>query len=523
MPRHVRSSRRPIYTANFERPFGVIDIGSNSVRLVVFDGPSRAPVPKFNEKVLCGLGRSLDATGRLDENGAELALAVLSRFAALAKEMRVGHFEVVATAAVRDAADGPDFVAEVRRRAGLTVRILSGADEARISALGTLSGIPEANGVVGDIGGGSLELIEVGGGRTGRSATLPLGPFRMRSLPPKQRADFIDEALFTAQWIEEARGRNLYLVGGAWRAIARIYMSQTGYPLHIIHHYQVDAATLRDFSRFLARQSTVSLAGIPGVPQRRLEVLSSAALVLSRLIGHLSPSNVVFSAHGLREGLWYAALSPKQRNQDPLLAACRALAMRESRFGPHGEKLFRFLAPAFPNESEAEGRLRLAASLMSDISWRVSPDYRADQASRRILLAPLSAFDHPARAFVALAVYARYQGSLEGAVELPGSTLIDHKAARRALAIGLGLRFAHTITGGTAAPLATMRLAQKEERLVLEIQPKAARLIAETSTRRLEAFARGLGLRSEIKIKRPKTDGKRDRKGMRPTAAAKAR
>ncbi len=521
MPRHIRSSRRIIHTANFERPFGVIDIGSNSVRLVVFDGPSRAPLTKYNEKVLCGLGRSLDATGRLDKEGVELALAVLSRFAALAREMGVGHFEVVATAAVRDAVDGPDFVTKVRRQAGLDVQILSGAEEARISALGTLSGIPEANGIVGDIGGASLELIEVGDGHTGRSVTLPLGPFRMTSLPPKQRTDFVDEALSAAEWIREARGRNLYLVGGAWRAIARIHMSQTGYPLHIIHHYQVDAAILRDFSRFLARQSAASLAGITGVSPRRLEVLSPAALVLSRLIGHLAPSNVVFSAYGLREGLWYAALSPKQRRQDPLLAACRALAMRESRFGPHGEKLFRFLAPAFPNESEAEGRLRLAASLMSDISWRVSPDYRADQASRRILLAPLSAFDHSARAFVALAVYARYRGSLEGAGELPGCTLIDHKAARRALAIGLGLRFAHTITGGTAAPLAVMRLAQKEGTLVLEIQPKATRLVAETSTRRLESFARGLGLRSEIKIKKLKTGSNRKGKGARPSAAAK--
>ncbi len=512
MPRQTRLPRRPIHTANFERPFGVIDIGSNSVRLVVFDGPSRAPVPKFNEKVLCGLGRSLDATGRLDKSGVKLALAVLSRFAALAKEMRVGHFEVVATAAVREAADGGDFVAAVKRRAGLDVRVLSGADEGRISAMGVLSGIPDAEGVVGDIGGASLELIEIGAGATGRSVTLPLGPFRMSGVPAKQRAEVVDAALAAADWLEAARGRSLYLVGGAWRAIARIHMAQSGYPLHIIHHYQVEAAALRDFSRFLARQSGASLAGIPGVSPRRLEILSPAALVLSRLIARLAPSDVVFSAHGLREGLWYAALSSKQRRQDPLLAACRALALRESRFGPHGEKLFRVLAPAFPGEHAAAARLRLAASLLSDISWRVSPDYRADLASRRILLAPLSAFDHPARAFVALAVYARYRGSLEGAEALPGCMLIDQKEARRALAIGLGLRFAHAISGGTAAPLAAVRLVPKGDKLVLEIAPKAAELMAETPTRRLEAFARSLGLRAEIKIKKAKAAAKRKRK-----------
>ncbi len=154
----------------------VVDIGSNSLRLVVYDGVRRAARIMLNEKVLCGLGRGLSETGRLNQEGVEQARVNLQRFVSLARAIGVSRLDVLATAAVRDADDGREFAAEIERRFGVRVRILAGAEEGRYSALGVLSGIPDAQGFAGDLGGGSVELVPVAKGRAGAGATLPIGP-----------------------------------------------------------------------------------------------------------------------------------------------------------------------------------------------------------------------------------------------------------------------------------------------------------------------------------------------------------
>ena len=161
------------------RRVGVIDIGSNSIRIVVFSGATRAPLPIFNEKVMCGMGRRLHSTGKLDPDGVDLALGNLPRFAAAAEALGVDRLRVVATAAIRDALDGAQFIARVRETAGLKIEIISGETEARLSALGLVSSLPEADGVIGDLGGGSLELVRLDKGALGPQATLKLGPLRL--------------------------------------------------------------------------------------------------------------------------------------------------------------------------------------------------------------------------------------------------------------------------------------------------------------------------------------------------------
>ena len=162
-------------------PFGktgtvaVIDVGSNSIRLVVYKGLRRAPLPILDDKVSCGLGRGMDREGMMSPQSMDLALRTVSRFVDIARSMRVSGIKAVATAAVRDAANGPDFKNAVKRRCGISLRVLSGMEEAKLSALGTLCAIPDADGVMGDIGGGSLELVEIREGKIGNHATLPLG------------------------------------------------------------------------------------------------------------------------------------------------------------------------------------------------------------------------------------------------------------------------------------------------------------------------------------------------------------
>ena len=478
----------------------VVDIGSNSVRLVVFEGPARAPVPKFNEKVLCGLGRGLAESGRLNEAGVAQAFETMRRFVALMGRMGVADVHVVATAAVRDAENGAAFVAELERRSGVRVRILSGVEEARFSALGVVSGIPEADGVVGDLGGGSLELVEVSPGKPGQSVTLPLGPFRLQALADEARRDHIDGVLGSVPWLGKMRGRKLYVVGGAWRAIARIHMAQTNYPVHIIHHYRINAAQADEITRLLGRQSRESLLRIEGISRRRLDVLPLAALTLRRLLKRVNPTEVIFSAYGLREGLQFAALPEAVRRLDPLLVACRDMAAREGRFGEHGDELAAFLAPLFTEEAPGLARLRLAACLLSDTAWRVSPDDRGEEAFRHILRVPFAGLDHPAHALLALAVFARYQGHIDDKATLPGRALVDEQQARWALTLGLALRLAHTLTGGSAGLSREARLRPDGEKLTLEVPTAAEGLLGEVVLRRLEALAKSLDKKPELRV-----------------------
>lgn len=479
--------------AGRETRSAVIDIGSNSVRLVVYAGTGRAPTPLFNEKSMCGLGRGLSDTGRLNEEGMRAARDALRRFAAVVGMMGVRDLQVVATAACRDAENGPEFVASIERETAFAIRILDGEEEAHYSSLGVLAGQPDADGIVGDIGGGSLELVDLSPSGPGAKISLPLGPFRLPTASYAATKAHVDDALKTVPWIERARGRSLIAVGGAWRAIAKLHMAQSGYPLRIIHHYRLPAAEASEFTRLLGKQSRESLQRLGELPRRRLDVLGPTALVLRRLIKIAQPSELVFSAYGLREGLEYARLSPKERAADPLVAFCRAAAQREGRFKEHGRELEDFTAPLFAGEDEAQHRLRIAAALLSDVAWRTHPDHRGEQAFNRILHAPFGGIDHAGRIFIALAVFARYAGTIEDPVTQPLLALLPPEVAQRALHVGLALRLAHTISAATPGILPRLHLVTDGPSLTLDIPQAQAGLVGETVVRRHDALARALG------------------------------
>ena len=475
----------------------IVDIGSNSIRLVVFDRVARAPLLLFNEKVLCGLGRGLDESGRLNEAGVESALVNLARFVRLAKAMGVARLDLLATAAVRDAQNGPEFVAAVRRRCGVVVRVLTGAEEAKFSALGVVSGIAEADGMMGDLGGGSLELVGLERGRLGAHATLPLGPLRVGEAAfgeREQARQLIDSHLESVPWLGDLRGRNFYAVGGAWRSLARIHMDQTGHPLHIIQQYRIDRRQAEDLLRVMARLGRRSLAAISGLPRRRVDTLPFAALLLERVLRIARPEAVIFSAFGLREGYLFHRLPPALRRQDPLLAAASELADRDGRFGPMGDILETWTAPLFASETAAERRLRRAVCLLSDIAWRDHPDYRAEQSFDRILRLPIGGIEHDERVFASAAVAARYAGTLEPVAGEPVLRMIDEPTAARALVLGLALRLAYSLSGATPRLLAQTQLRLAGERLTLVLPRNGSIMYGEAVGRRLEALGRALGL-----------------------------
>lgn len=474
----------------------VIDIGSNSVRMVVYDRTIRVPVILFNEKVMCGLGRGVASTGRLPPDGVALALTTLRRFACLLRAMKVGSVDAVATAAVRDADNGVEFVAQASEACGRKVRILSGQEEARLSALGVAAGIPDACGVVGDLGGGSLELVEIDGATQGRRVTLPLGPL---VLVDRAGGDLnvakrlIDEALFGLDWLGAARGRALYGVGGAWRALGRIEMALAGYPLHLLHQYVMEDAAVRMLCRRVTRMSRKSLEKLPGAPKKRADTLAYAALVLDRVVRAAKVERVVLSAFGLREGVLYDHMPGPVRAEDPLLAASQLLSNRLGRFSDHADELMRWTGPLFAGETEKRLRLRLAACYIGDIGWRIHPDYRAEHSMEEVLRAPLIGLEHAERAMLALAVHARYRGGQRSASTDRLSLLLDPEQINWSQGIGHALRLAHTLSGAAPGVLDDCPIGLAAGALTLRLRGACRDLASDEVTRRLDALARVLG------------------------------
>ncbi len=480
----------------------VIDIGSNSLRLVVFERLNATLLPLLNEKVMCGLGRGIARTGRLNRDGVELAYDNLQRFVALARALEVDHLMAIATAAVREASDGRKFAAEVERRCGIPVRIVDGAEEARLSAAGVLAGIPGADGVVADLGGGSVELVRInasGGHAIGDGISLPLGPLRLAELAdnPVKLAATIEETVDGADLLRAAAGKTLFLVGGAWRAIARLHMEHTRYPLHIIHQYTVSRRSAEDFLEVLSPMSRRSLERIATINRKRLEVVPLAAMILYRLLQVAAPSRIMFSAYGLREGYAYG-LVQSDPTADPLISACMGVARAQSRARIDGDLLEQWVGAAFGKLSPELRRMHRAAGWLSDIAWSEHPDYRAEQAFTRSLRMPIGAVDHRERVYIASALHARYGGAPDDLVKAPTRPLLSDDDAAEARRLGLALRLAYTLCGGALDLLSEVELSRDDDELVLELPPSGSLFQGEAVERRLGALARALALTPQM-------------------------
>lgn len=492
----------PPFVSDTSGRIAVIDIGSNTVRMVVYDAPTRLPFPMFNEKIQCSLGRGLASTGRLNPQGVEMALHSIGRFLSLGQHMGVDRVDLVATAAVREAMDGAWFVDEVKRRHGVDIDVVSGAEEARLSARGLLSGMPTADGFLGDLGGGSLDLVALNKGEFGLHATLPLGHLRLaedsgwhaRKAPP-----LIARHLAAVDWLDEMEGRTLYAVGGAWRTIARVFIDQTDYPLHVLDGYAVPRAEALQLLRVISNLSSSSLKQVPGIPKRRIETMPYAALSLAALLETARPKELVFSGFGMREGQLLRSLPEDMVRQDPLIAGCAALAERSGRFSIGGGEILDWLGPILHKEDKHERRLWLAASLLSDIGWEEHPDYRADHAFRRTLRLPFAGLSHHDRVYLAVAIFVRYNGDLKAKVVKPVRSLLSTADEERAETLGLALRLAHTLSGSAPGLLIRTRLRPARKYLHLEILDTDEDLfVSDAVVRRFKTLARNLGFKSQL-------------------------
>jgi exopolyphosphatase/guanosine-5'-triphosphate,3'-diphosphate pyrophosphatase len=481
-------------------PIAVIDIGSNSVRLVIYEGLTRAPTPIFNEKVLAGLGREVQTTGLLAQDAINTALEALTRFRALCDILHVRKIWAIATAACRDARNGHSFIREAERICRTPITILSGKREANLTALGVISGMHKPDGIVGDLGGGSLELVDVHGTRVRSGLTLPLGGLALQDIAGKsiKKAERIVEEAFDAlDMLGEGEGRTFYAVGGTWRALARLHMWQTGYPFHVMHNYRIAAREAQEFARLVHRVDTETLSKIEVVNAARRPLLAYAALVLENLVRTIKPKEVVISVLGVREGLLYSLLKEKERAHDPLIQAAADLNVLRSRSPHHGEELIawtdRFMASTGIEEDADERRLRHAACLLGDIGWRAHPDYRGEQSMNIVANGAFISVDHPGRAYLALAIYFRHAGLSEEDLsprlrELATTRMLDH-----ARVLGAAMRVAYILTAGQSGVLKRTPLQVKRGRLVLSLPGRFSKLAHERLANRVRQLARLIG------------------------------
>jgi exopolyphosphatase / guanosine-5'-triphosphate,3'-diphosphate pyrophosphatase len=484
------------------RRSAVVDLGSNSVRLVVFDGITRNPISIFNEKAVLRLGRGLNATGRLNEDGVGAAMQVMDRYYAIARGMEADPFEILATAAVRDATNGAEFVAALRARMpGVPIRILSGEEEADYSATGVLCGLPEADGLVADIGGGSLELIRLSGRQKRDACTLRLGVIRLsdRSEGDLQKARAIADAdIAQVGWLDDMAGRPLYLVGGAFRALARLQIARTNYPLNIVHLYTLSGDGARDMADWAAGTPRRTLERLPGAPRKRLDDVPFAAIVLRRLIRRLQPSSVVVCVDGLREGWYMRRVAASVTALDPQEAVAQEMCARLGRSETLPDRLMTWTAPLFTDEDAPMRRLRRAACLMSDVGSYDHPEYRAEQTYLRVLRMQGVGFDHPARAFVALTLAVRYEAELGQDFLQPSRLLLTPEQYLRAVVLGLALRLAYTVCGGTEELLDGTWIEISDRGLALHLARGRGVVRGESVRRRLDRLADALSLPARI-------------------------
>ncbi len=481
----------------------VIDIGSNSVRLVVYNGYKRSPETIFNERVLCGLGASVTNKGRMGKKAMARATATLLRFAHLCRDMEVDRIEAVATSAVRDSKNGPEFIRQIEADCGFKVKVLSGDAEARLSALGVVSAFPGASGVVGDLGGGSLELIAFDGEKTHEKISLAIGPVRLLAKKETFTEDhvrMVQEALAQASWLKKYQGQPFYMVGGAWRAISHLRIIGTGWPLQALHGYQMTPGEAGEFAEAISRQKPDDLRTIITLPGRRAVTLPLSAKILSEVIKILKPAKVLTSAYGLREGLLYQSLAPAVRAQDPLIELCRDFGDHKARFENHGDLLKDWIEPLFPGETKAAARIREASCYLADISWNAHADFKAELAFTRALVAPAVALDHGERAVIALSLYISYNGQPTDHHVEQVVKILSEEHARTAITIGLALRLGHKLTGGTGHPLTLTRLHLTTGELKLVVPENEAALAGDSVRLRLEKLASHIGVRGEIKI-----------------------
>lgn len=472
-----------------DHAYAVIDIGSNSVRMVVYHGLARIPVPLFNEKYYCGLGQGIAETGRLNRKAVRYAQDAIGRFVVMARRLQVAQLTIMATAAIRQAEDGAAFVQDIMQRHHVDVHVLPGTEEARLAALGVVASFHRPCGLTLDLGGGSLELASVNGATIRHQCSLDMGAIRLLDEsggePPAMQA-IIRAHLSQVEWLAHEVPPCIYAVGGSFRTIAKMHMKRAHYPLPILHEYTISASAIHRMAQHIRHMSVEEIAALPGIASNRAQTVLPALLTLQYILRRSKAVQVVFSVGGIREGLIFDQLSPRAQREDPLLASANDLASLAGRKGRYAKELFAWMHPLFEGESESEHRLRMALCTLSELAWTIDPNFRAQWAYLRVIQSAIKGVSHKERIMLGLALYHRYQQKWKGTS--PEISLLSNRDMAWARYVGIAANLAFHVSGGKAGNLYHARLLRSRQKISLQLDEEANPLRTETVEKRLEGL-----------------------------------
>ncbi len=469
---------------------GILDIGSNSVRLVVYDGMKRSPMPVFNEKVLCALGRDLARTGKLNPEGVTAAKDAIARYLTMARIMDVVELSIIATAAIRDADDGKAFVKAIESDHNVKVQVISGKQEAKLAAKGVQASLHQPSGLVGDLGGGSLELVHVEGDRLSESTTLPLGGLRLMEASGydvKQAAKVVQSHLAKLPWLKTEQLAGFYAVGGSFRMLAHVHLLKKKYPLEVLHAYEVKSENFIPFLRKIAKKDTETIAALPGASEKRADQLPYAATAMAELLEWADIPKVVFSAAGIREGFLFDQLSPYLKQEDGLIACCVDLASQHGRLESYPRDVYHWMEPLFTQSAPSWERVRFACCLLSEFAWRIHPQYRAEWQFTRIIQSSFTSLNHQERVALALALYQRHKLKTKLADEAPLKLLSEADQAWCQL-VGQALGLGFSLSGGMSGVLAKVPLHVEGDHITVKAADEVQGLLSESLSSRLDGL-----------------------------------
>jgi len=485
-----------------DRPIGVIDIGSNSVRLVGYSGTARAPLPIYNERAFCRLGTSVARTGDISGAQYDHAMLTFRRFRAIANQLGIKELYIFATSAVRDASNRQSFVQEAQTILGHNIRVLDGEEEALLSANGVMLSVADVDGLVADLGGGSLELAHVKEGKVINWASLKIGVLALDELASSGAVSLnkvIVEQLKSVAWLSESAFDNIYAVGGAWRNLANVHMGDVNYGLDVLHEYEIALPRGEKFLKRMSKLKADETFNLAKSSNNRRDAIPIAANILFELCKLGQAKRVIVSATGVREGVLFEMLKSKHQNIDPLLLACEEMASRLSKSADYGHELISWTKDLFEDgeRRKAFSRYRKAACLVSDISWSNHPSSRAEIASHSVLKAPFSAISHEGRMFIAYAL--AYRHEVNDIKRLFYGFPKFKEAQELGQILGLSFRLAHSLSASMPGMLKRSELVRSATKLTLNLGDTDPSLLAPIIEKRLSRLAKAMKLEPEIK------------------------
>ena len=480
----------------------IIDLGSNSIRMLIYDNLLNSQIPVFNEKAICELGKNLDKTGKLDPKGSDFALSVLQRFKRILSNLKVKKFKIIGTAAIREATDSKLFVAKVEKILKKKVEVLTGIEEAENSALGVIIGFQRVNGVVVDLGGGSLEIARVEKNIIYEKISLPLGVLRLFN-QPKRNKDKINSIisfyLNKIEWLRKGKTKNLYLCGGTWRTLLNAHIFKTNYPLSILHQYKLPAIEALKFSNRLSSVKLIKSEKLVGVTKSRTNYIPIGSYILSSLIKICDPSNILCSVSGVREGSLINKAYLNILKKDSLNRSVHFIALKKGDFGENYIKLYNFLKKIFPNKDENFPiRLLLPACSLSNFDWGLGTYQRAELVFHEVINSPILKLSHNDRIKLGLVSFWRHC-STKYYPDLEFLKLLSNSEITACRRIGAALRFASSISVISSIFYEKIKIyVANEKTLILKVPKKYSQVISNQVQKRLKSLAEEMNLKQEI-------------------------